>query len=426
MTHFGIICPAMAGHLNPMTTLGYELKRRGHRVTVVGIEDARPKVLAAGLGFKTIGQSDFPSEATKDLFTQLGNLSGAEGLKYTIDWIANTAKMYLRDTPEAVESLGIEALLVDQATPEGGSVAEHLDIPFISMCSALMLNREINVPPFSTLWNYDPTPTGLERNRLGYEKVNSFGKYLRKITNDYRSAWNLPTYEHPNQFYSHLAQVAQQPASFEFPRKELPTCFHFTGSYSNPSSRESIFFPYERLNEKPLIYASMGTLQNRLLWIFQAIAEACAGLDVQLVIALGGGASPDSLPKLPGDSIVVGYAPQLELLPRATLTITHAGMNTTLESLSNGVPMVAIPITNDQPGVAARIAWTGTGEVVPLAEVSVEKLQKAIKQVLTQDSYKENALRLQEAIKRGGGVSKAADIIEQAVTTRKPVLTHSS
>lgn len=59
MTHFGIICPAAAGHLNPMTTLGYELQRRGHRLTVLGIEDAQPKVLAAGLEFRVIGKSGF-------------------------------------------------------------------------------------------------------------------------------------------------------------------------------------------------------------------------------------------------------------------------------------------------------------------------------------------------------------------------------
>ena len=185
---------------------------------------------------------------------------------------------------------------------------------------------------------------------------------------------------------------------------------------------KAIAFPYDRLTEQPLIYASMGTLQNQLLWIFEAIAEACQDLDVQLVIALGGGTTPESLPKLLAKAIVVGYAPQLELLPKAALTITHAGMNTTLESLSYGVPMVAIPITNDRPGVAARIAWTGTGEVVPLKQVNVAKLHQAIQQVLTDKSYKENALKLQKANERGGGVHQAADIIEQAVT-RKPVLT---
>ena len=426
MTHFGIICPAMTGHLNTMTTLGYELKKRAHRVTLLGILDAKPKVAAAGLEFQAIGESDFPAGATKELYTQLGNLSGTEALQYTINWIADTAKMYLRDAPEVAKHLGIKALLVDQAAPEGGSVAEHLGIPFVSICSALMLNREINVPPFCTLWDYDTSANGLERNRLGYEKVNGLGTTMRKITNDYRVSWGLPICKHPNDFYSPLAQIAQQPQEFEFPRKELPQCFHFIGSCYNPSVRETIPFPYEKLNGQPLVYASLGTLQNRLLWIFQAIAQACAEFDVQLVIALGGGASPDDLPELPGNPVIVGYAPQLELLQKATLTITHAGLNTTLESLTQAIPLVAIPITNEQPGVAARIAWTGTGEVVPLEEVSAEKLQQAIKQVLTDDSYKRNALRLQKAIKQGGGASKAVDIIERVVATKKPVLSNTN
>jgi MGT family glycosyltransferase len=166
----------------------------------------------------------------------------------------------------------------------------------------------------------------------------------------------------------------------------------------------------------------MGTVQNRLIGVFQKIASACEGLDAQLVISLGGSASPESLPELPGEPLVVGYAPQLELLKKATLTITHAGMNTTLESLSNGVPMVAIPIANDQPGVAARIAWTRVGEFVPLSRLSIPKLRAAIKRVLTEDSYKQNAVRLQAAICRAGGVSRAADIVEQAVSTGKPIL----
>jgi MGT family glycosyltransferase len=145
-------------------------------------------------------------------------------------------------------------------------------------------------------------------------------------------------------------------------------------------------------------------------------------LDAQLVISLGGSATPESLGSLQGNPLVVGYAPQLELLKKASLTITHAGMNTTLESLNNGIPMVAIPIANDQPGVAARLAWAGAGEVVPLARLTVPKLRNAVQKVLTEDSYKQNAVRLQEAIQRAGGVIRAIDIVEQAVSTGKPVI----
>jgi zeaxanthin glucosyltransferase len=101
-------------------------------------------------------------------------------------------------------------------------------------------------------------------------------------------------------------------------------------------------------------------------------------------------------------------------------------VNTALESLSNGVPMVATPIANEQLGVAARIAWTGTGEVVSLNKLSGSKLHAAVQRVLTEDAYKQNALRLQASIRSAGGVSRAADIAEQVAQTGQPVLAQKS
>ena len=97
-------------------------------------------------------------------------------------------------------------------------------------------------------------------------------------------------------------------------------------------------------------------------------------------------------------------------------------MNTALEALSNGVPMVAIPIANDQPAVAARIAWTGSGQVLLLKQLSVPKLRRAIHQVLTHETYRQNAIRLQKAIQTTGGVNQAADIVEQVLSTGKSAL----
>lgn len=422
MTHFGIICPASSGHLNTSLPLGYELKKRGHRVTVVGVLDVKQKTLAAGLEFQVIAEDDCPIGSIAESFSKLGDMSGLAALRYTVELIASGAVRNFECVPEAIQKAGIEVLLVDQVTSPGGTIAEYLNIPFITVCSALVLNRDENIPPFNTLWEYNPTWWGVLRNKLGYQIVSRVAKPIRNVSDDYRQKWNLPQHSYPNDSYSALAQISQQPAEFEFPRQNLPKCFHFTGPFHNTASREPVAFPWEKLTGQPLIYASMGTLQNRLLGVFEKIAAACSQLDAQLVISLGGSTTPQSLPNLPGNPLVVEYAPQLELLQKAALTITHAGLNTTLESLTNGVPMVAIPVTNDQPGVAARIAWTGAGEVVPLGKLSVEKLQKAVKQVLTEDSYKKNALRLQEAIKQSGGVSKAADIIEQAVSTGKPVL----
>lgn len=385
------------------------------QVPLFGILDAQSQTLAAGLEFQVVGETDFPKGTMAESLAQLGKLSGREAFRYGLSILMEVTAVMLRDAPLVMKQAGVEALLVDQVSPEGETIADFLGIPFITICSAVVLNREESVPPYFTNWKYNPASWARMRNKLGYQVLKRIGQPMTEVINEYPREWKLPPHSSPNDRYSQLAQISQQPFELEFPRENLPSCFHFTGSYQSLVGREVPDFPYEKLTGQPLIYASMGTIQNRLIQVFQQIAEACVGLDAQLVISLGGSATPESLPELPGSPLVVKYAPQLELLKKATLTITHAGMNTTLECLNNGVPMVAIPIANDQPGVAARIAWAGCGEAIPIKSVNVSKLRTAIRKVLTEDSYKKNAVRLQEAIKQAGGVEKAADIIEQVI-----------
>ncbi|MCP9848981.1 glycosyltransferase [Cyanobium sp. Morenito 9A2] len=422
MTHFGLLCPPASGHLHPMTTLGHALMKRGHRVTLVGIADAEARVRAAGLGFEPIGQAEFPAGATREIFAHMGELSGPAAFRTTVEYFGRSTALVLREAPLAFRRLGVEALVIDQTSFGGATVANALDLPFVSVSCALLLNPEPAVPPVNTGWRYHPSAWAQLRNRLGQRVLSRLARPITDIVADFRRQNRLPMLTDGSQAWSPLAQICQQPATFEYPRRQLPAWFHFVGPLSDTASRESVPFPWHLLTGQPLIYASLGTIQNQQLGLFATIAEACRHLDAQLVIALGGGSTPEALPPLPGAPLVVGFAPQLELLSRAALTITHAGLNTVLESLSNGVPMVAIPIANDQPGVAARVAWTGSGAVVPLKRISMARLRAAIDQVWLDLSYRENAHRLQQDIGRAGGVARAADIVEQAITTGRPVM----
>ncbi|MTJ07257.1 glycosyltransferase [Anabaena sp. UHCC 0204] len=422
MTHYGLMCPESTGHWNTILPLGKELQQRGHRVTLIGVLDAQPKAQAAGLEFRVIGESEFPLGSAKASFDKLGELSGQEALKYTISIFRDMTNVTFRDAPTVIKDAGIEALLIDQTMSYGGTIADVSGLPLITICSAVVLNREPSIPPFMTNWSYSPAWWAKLRNKLGYKLLNRATQPITELIDNYRREKNLPAYSNPNQRYSQLAQISQQPAELEFPRQNLPDWFHFTGPYHSPIGREVPDFPFDKLTGQPLIYASMGTLQNRLLPVFQQIAAACQDLDAQLVISLGGSANPEVLQGIVGNPLVVRYAPQLQLLEKSDLTITHAGLNTTLECLTNGIPMVAIPIANDQPGVASRIVWSGCGEAVPVKKVNVDNLRTAINKVLTEDSYKKNALRLQAAIQKAGGVKRAIDIVEQAVSTGKPVL----
>jgi len=92
--------------------------------------------------------------------------------------------------------------------------------------------------------------------------------------------------------------------------------------------------------------------------------------------------------------------------------ITHAGLNTALEALVQGVPMVALPVTNDQPGVAARLARLGAAEVVTRAELEPAVLRRAVRRVLAEPSYRQAAQAARAQLAQRPGVAIAADIIE--------------
>lgn len=155
--------------------------------------------------------------------------------------------------------------------------------------------------------------------------------------------------------------------------------------------------------------------------IFRCIATACLEIDAQLVISLGNPNADPAQTDFPGNPLVVPFPPHQQLTNRADLVITHAG-STAVSCLSSGVPMVAIPITTDQPGMAARVARVGAGEVVPLAKLNVPKLQLAIDRVFTDRSYRDNAKKLSAAIEKAGGVKYAADIVERVLQTNSPAL----
>jgi MGT family glycosyltransferase len=222
--------------------------------------------------------------------------------------------------------------------------------------------------------------------------------------------WN-----NPHSTLSPLAWVTQCPREFDFGCAPDFPQFHYAGPFHDGRGRMDFDFPWHQLTGDPIVYASMGTLQNGLADIFRSIAQAANELkNLQFVLAVGGQLDPKQLGAVPANVMVVSYAPQIEVLRRSSLCITHAGLNTVLESLASGVPMLALPVTNDQPGVAARIANKKVGVVISLDQASPGNVVAAIRQVLGDSTFRDNVRRVQEAIRNTNGLSIAADILERA------------
>ncbi len=403
-------------HLHAATSLARTVRERGHEVFFVGVPDAEAAVRAAGLEFHALAAAEFPPGSFRERDAQLAKLSGMAGFRFALDSMCSAFDAVARDAPDVLRAAGAQAAVFDQLASGYTAAARRLGLPVIHFAPALPGNPWDSSPPGVFGWKYRAGWLGRVRNRAGHALVRALIKPYRARIRDYYDKYGLPLdLDGPVFGCSTLAQISQMPAAFDFPNPHLPPWFHHTGPFDDGHGRADVPFPWHELSGEPLIYASMGTLQNGLERVFRAIAEGCAGLGCQLVLSAGGSATLAQLGPLPGNCLTVGYAPQLELLRRASLCICHAGPNTVFECLAAGVPMVAIPVTNDQPGTAARVAYTGTGLVVPFKRLSTERVRRAVRTVLQDGRYRENARRLQTAVLAARGLERAAEIVDECL-----------
>jgi zeaxanthin glucosyltransferase len=411
----GVTVPAPIGHLNAMTALARRLESRGHQVICIGIPDAARGVAAAGLRFEEYGGRQFPLESYAERAEILSRLTADAGVAYTFQWISDGCRTELDEAPPVLQRLALDGLVVDQVNPGMSAVARGMGVPFVNVSCTPLTDLTGVTPLWLFPWPHEDSEEARERNRMG---VAGFLKVLGSIqamTVEYLERQGI----HPDTSdvywrVSKLAYLSQIPAALDFPGDHYPAHFHRTGPFHDGAGREPVAFPWERLTGAPLIYASMGTLQNGRADTFRAILAATERPGYQVVLSVGMNTAPETLALAQPDTIVVQRAPQLELLKLATLCLTHAGMNTTLEALTQGVPLVAIPITNDQPGVAARIQASGTGLFLPLAQLNAEALRGLVDEVLGTPSYRERAQAMKAAITELDGLGMAAGLIEKA------------
>jgi MGT family glycosyltransferase len=399
-----------------MSTLAHAVQALGHEVVFLGMPDAEELVRSCGLEFVPVAGHMFPKGEMARRARHLSQLSGSDALAYTMELYADGARAVLEDGPRALAEMRPDALVLDATQTGLNLIALQQGLPFVHVCNALHFDLSGHTPFCVFPWPYEDTPEARARNQQGLQGFASAIASLNAIRKDYveRNRLGIDP-DDPDAAISRLAWITQCPKEFDFPGDHYPEYFHYAGPMHARSLRPDADFPWERLTGEPLIYASMGTLQNGSERIFQTIVAAAEAPGRQLVLSIGRNLDPASIGSVAASTIVVRHAPQLPLLERASLCITHAGLNTTLESLSAGVPLVAIPIANDQHGVGARITYTGTGQVVPSTGLSVERLREAVEAVIAGQQYRGRARELQAAIQQTDGLNKAANIIDRVL-----------
>src|SRR6185437_1044704 len=165
-----------------------------------------------------IGESHFPpGSLARDLAT-LTRLHGLAALRFTIEAIRRTTEIFCREAPAAIEKAGVDLLLVDQTEPAGGTIAERLGLRFVTVCNALLMNREPDVPPPFVSWGYKGKTSARLMNRFGYAASGLVTGPVTRTVGRYRKMWGLPPQNSQEDSFSRLLQISQQPPSFDFPR----------------------------------------------------------------------------------------------------------------------------------------------------------------------------------------------------------------
>ena len=419
----GFVSLPLAGHLNPMTALARKLQSGGAEVRFIGVPDIEPAVRAANLAFESYCEEEYPAGSVARIYAPIAKLHGLDLMRYQVEEISpKFLQAELKHLPQKLVETGVEAMVLD-AVSFLELVPMSLGIPFVEVWNTLHVDFSGATPPTVFGWPHETTAEARARNIEGVKIVGNLWKPIWAVAQAYEKQNGLQIdWSDPSATASKLAVITQIPREFDFAGTPWPAHFLYAGPFHDGDGREQVAFPWEKLTGEPLIYASLGSLVNGHPEVFRSILGAVEKLKgIQAVLSVGKNVDLGDLGPIPANTLVVNTSPQVALLKHAVLCITHAGLNTTLESLAQGVPMVAIPIGYDQPGVAARIAHHGVGEFMEVEHLTAEAMLERIQGVLSDPRYRIRAQHFASVIAGTRGLDLAADVIEQAFLTRTVV-----
>jgi MGT family glycosyltransferase len=370
---------------------------------------------AAALPFVPFAEREFSPDKLGEIVGTVSRLKGEEGLQFTVNAVAALNEVKWSTLPNLLSSTGIDALVVDNYDFYGEIIPMRLGMPYAVVSNALHFDYSGYTPLCVYDWAHENKPEAIKRNRQGVSKFTQMliGSNAEVIAQAEKAGIKV-NWEDPSSLFSDRTWITQCPREFDFESSHWPDRFHYAGPFHDGKGRLDFPFPWDRLTGEPIVYASMGTVQVGNADLFSVIAAAVSKhKGLQLVLAIGNVLHPEQIGSVPNNAIVVNNAPQLELLKKASVCITHAGFNTVLEALTQGVPQIAIPVTNDQPGVAARIADKKTGKTTSLNGLDASNLSALVNEVCNNPIYRDNSRSIQKAIAKKNGLSVAADLLEQ-------------
>lgn len=379
------------GHVDPSLPLAAELVGRGHQVTYYLTAAYRARVEATGATFAATPGLE------PDYFDEVSRRFNPLRLATQLLTTCHELLPYLS---EQLGELEADLVIYDSMCPWGHVAAGLAGIPAVASMSLLELP-----PSYMRKAGQLGAVARLAPRFLPW--IRPYRRAVRRLQEQYRV--RIPRFPGVINWPGDLT-INYTSAQIHPQAGKLGPRYLFVGP-PMPEGISEVDFPFDALDaERPLIYISLGTVFNDNPAFFRRCMEAFGATKNQVVLSLGNGLSPETLGDIPANFIVRAFVPQIEILKRADLFITHGGVNSVHQALYYGVPQLFFPQQVEQAAVAARIAELGAGILARQASASTLRSKAAL--LLGDSSYRVQAGALGSGLRGAGGVKKAADAIE--------------
>jgi len=223
-----------------------------------------------------------------------------------------------------------------------------------------------------------------------------------------------------------MPELVLYPKVFELPGASRDSLVFHVGHEVDLNRVEEPFDWGQLDASRPLIYCSLGSqldLKSEVSrrFIRTVIHAAAQRPDWQFVVSLGARLSAKEFEPIPPSVILSHWAPQLQMLSRASVMITHAGIGTVKECILHGVPMLALPLMRDQFACTNRIVHHGLGVRGDIEQIEPEELSSMLSQLISNDSFRERVGVMREEFERAEALNLSIKLIEKVIADRLPV-----
>ncbi|MBE6029056.1 MAG: glucosyltransferase [Clostridiales bacterium] len=378
-------CIPAYGHTNPTLGVVKELTAAGHQVYYFSFEMFREKIEQAGAVFIGCDGYDFEME-DKDNADRVG-----KDKVFATELLVSSTLALDEMTTAKVEEIKPDIVVSDSVAFWGKLVAMKHSLPYVSSTTTFAFNRYSAKYMKESTWD-------IAKMLVSMPKINKQIKRLREKGYPVKGLLDIVQNDNDTNTIVYTSKYFQ-PCADTFSDR-----YHFIGPLIRP-----IVEPVAKTAERT-VYISMGTVnQNREF--YRNCIHALGQTDWQVIISMG--TNTEHFDDLPENIQVHETVDQMAVLSIADAFITHCGMNSASEGLYFQVPLVLFPQTPEQGAVAKRAEELGAG--VMLESISEEDIMRALTEVLTDKSYKDNAVKISESFHSCGGVAEARAFLEEIV-----------